>query len=254
MADFWNTLTAAFSDQPAKDAAAAREAALNNAYSQYADLAGQGRNVITQNYTSALQPWMNLQGTTAGGVNSYLDATGANGPEGLARARANFNAMVQPDLQMGTDELTRTLAAQGVGAGNVGAEASKYAANELAKRYGSYTAGLAPFLGTAERAAGGIGGIYTGLGQQLGQSFQNQGGQAYQTQTGIGQAQSDADLAQYNASRNLWGAIGSVANLGASALGGAGGIGRLTSGLGSLFNNTLGNSNIGNPNRPGALY
>lgn len=195
-----------FSSKPAEEAAAAKEAAARAGYAQYGDLAGQGRNALTTNYTAALQPYQQLYDTARGGTNAYADATGASGPEGLARARANFQSSPGFDFQLdtGIDALARAGVARGQATGNTLQDAQKFGSGLASQEWGNYINRLQPFLGAGQNAASGIGNTYTGLGQGLAGSYGQQGQAAIGTQNAIGQAQSDAALAPYNASANLW--------------------------------------------------
>jgi hypothetical protein len=96
--------------------------------------------------------------------------------------------------------------------------------------WGNYVARLQPFMGASQNAAAGEAGIYTGMGNQLNQSFGNQGTLGYQTQTGIGNASADASnatgaaqaqaaLDRNRASGQLWNAFGNLASLGVGAAG-----------------------------------
>lgn len=74
-------------------------------------------------------------------------------------------------------------------------------------------------LGTASGLAGTnvnvgqlLAALNQGTGSQLNQSLQNQGNAAYGAATGIGNAQANADLAQYTASGNLWNTLLGGAN------------------------------------------
>lgn len=81
-----------FSDKPARDAAAARTAGYTAGYGQLADQFGQGRTAATENYGQGIDLYKNLAGAAQPGANAYADATGANGADGLARAKSNFTA------------------------------------------------------------------------------------------------------------------------------------------------------------------
>jgi hypothetical protein len=204
MASFWDSITAPFTGAPIEDAAAAQAARIAQGKRELESSYAAGRGELTNYYTQALQPYLQLQGQGAGGYDAYADATGANGPEGLARARANFSAMVQPDINMGVDAATRALSARGVAAGNIGADVSKMVGNELFGRYGDYVSRLAPWLGQGLNIAQGIGNIFTGLGSGLSGSYQGQGQQQLAALTGIGSAEAQGAMAPMVAGGNIW--------------------------------------------------
>lgn len=214
-----------FSDQPAKDAAAARQFGLQKGYQDASGQYGQARDALTSNFTAAGKPFQTLFDQSQGGSNAYGDATGANGPEGQARARANFQSSPGFDFQLNTgiDALTRAGNAKGVATGNTLRDAQTYGSGLAQQDWGNYVNRLQPYLGAGQSAAGGIAGVDTGLGTGLANNYQGQGGLAFNTATGQGDAQASANLAKYNASGNMWGALFKGADIAAKAFGGGGG-------------------------------
>src|SRR5258708_38134072 len=81
-----------FSTKPAEEAAAAKQQGLTTAnVNSGADLtAGQtGADAL---YGQSQGAFGNLAASTGKGSAAYADATGANGADGLARAKANFQS------------------------------------------------------------------------------------------------------------------------------------------------------------------
>jgi hypothetical protein len=214
-----------FSSGPQEEAARLRQAALEKGYQQYSDLTGQGRDALQTNYAAALQPYQGLQPTAQAGYGLYGDVTGAGGAAGQDRARALFQT--DPGYEFtrdqGLDAINRTGVARGGAVGNTMADAGKYATGLASQQYGDWVSRLAPWLGQGQQTASGIAGINTGLGNQLAGSYGQQGQAALGTQQGIGQAQSDAALAPYNASANLWNFGLNAAKTAASFIPGGGG-------------------------------
>lgn len=218
----------AFSSKPAEDAAAAQQAGLTAAYSQASGLYGQGRDALTANYTAGLQPFMQNYATAAPGASAYADATGAGGAAGSDRARSSF--MTDPGyqfrLQQGNENVlrnaARTTGTAGTGSGNVNVDLQNYGQGQANQGWQQYIANLLPFLGQSNAAATGIGGMFGNLGNQIAGNFTGQGGLAYGTQKGIGDAQANADLARSTADANMWGAVLGGGKL-AAGLGGFGG-------------------------------
>jgi len=229
---------AIFSTGPAEQAAQDKIDMLKQGYSQLSDLYGQGRSTLTDYYTRALQPWQSLQGAAGGGYQAYADATGANGPEGMARARAQFQSSPGFDFQLntGVDALARARAAAGGATGNTLQDALKYGTGLAQQDWGNYVSRLQPFLQQGDVVAGGIAGIDTGLGSNLATSMQNQGTAANTMFGQVGDTLAQKDLAAYNASGNL-------VNLGLNAL-------KAISGGSGLFT-SLGGPGGGNPLRGG---
>ena len=211
-----NIFTDLFSDQPAKDAAAAKKAGFDTANTNAgADLtAGQaGADAL---YGKAQGAYGDLATSTGRGSAAYGDASGANGPEGAARAAAVFRSLpgYSGGLDTGIDHVNRLAAAHGgFGDGNNSADVVKFASDYDANKYGSYVAGLAPYLGANSSAVAGQAGAY---GQQAGADLGVAGQKAsndWSAATGKASADADADMAKYSASSNFWGTLLGGANL-----------------------------------------
>lgn len=112
-----------------------------------------------------------------------------------------------------------------------------------------YIQNLQPFLGGASSAASGIAGVDTGLGQGINQSFGNQAGLGWQTQTGIGNATANADLAKNAAGANVLGLGMNLAKLGVS-----GGGSFLGGGLGNALTGGGGGAGGGGGTMGGSLF
>jgi hypothetical protein len=204
-------------------------------YSQLSDMYGKGRDALTSNFGAASDLYKNLLASYAPGAQAYGDATGANGADGYARAKANFQTDPGYGFQMdqGLQALQRTHAAAGnLSSGNADTDALKYATGLADQSYGNYVNRLAPYLSGQAGATAGAAGVDTGLGTGLNQSYQGQGGAANTTQTTIGNNNAAAEMNKYKVGANQLNALMGVASLAAGAAGGGGG---LTSGLSGLF-------------------
>jgi len=211
-----------FSGDAARDAAAAREAAARAGYAGEAGLYGQGRGAIEQYYGQAAAPWQSLLTDASAGAGSYADATGVNGPEGLARARARFQADpgYQFALNQSLDALNRAGVARGTAVGNTSVDALNYASGAAAKQFSDYVSRLSPYLGQRTAAASGLSGVYTGEGGALNQNYAAQAKAYADMYDTIGKSQSDAAMADYNAAGNIWGVGLNIANAAAKAYSG----------------------------------
>lgn len=181
---------------------------INAGYGQLSDLFGQGRNAITTNYAAGLSPLLANYSAAAGGVGAYGDATGANGPQGYARAVQNFQTDpgYQFALDQGTQNVLRNQSAAGqLNSGATDVALQNYGQGMANQQYGNYVSRLAPFLGMGTTTGGQIAQTYGNEAGALNSSFTGQGGAAYGAQSSIGNANANADLAGLNASANLWG-------------------------------------------------
>jgi len=219
-------------------AARAKQLGLATGFQQASDLYQQGRDTVTDYTGRALgdiNPLLNgptvsaygpAGGTTTGGAtggyNLYADATGANGPEGQARAAAAFTTdpgynFTKGEALQATERATGTGGFQG--SGNVLTALQDRASGLASQQYGNWVSRLAPYLQVAPGLATSEAGINVGAGNTLGSSLSNQGTLAYNTQAGIGDAQAAADVAKQNSENSL---VKGLANAGVKLLGYAG--------------------------------
>lgn len=207
----------------------------------YLDTAtGQATGALNQ----AAPTWADLLSRANAGYGAYSDAVGAAGPEGQARARANFQTDpgYQFQQEQGLDALNRGAASRGMlASGNNSQDILKFSQGLADQSYGDYVSRLLPFLGQANTAAAGQSGLYsnlaniysqaganksnvaTGTASGVANMYGNQGTQlanAAQSKYGtIGQAGVNTALADQGASQNMWNAILGLAGTAAKAAG-----------------------------------
>lgn len=212
-----------FSNDKAEEAAAQRNAGLQQGYDTLSGLYGQGRDAINAGAATATGYYQPLIAKYGAGSDAYGDATGANGAAGTARARANFQADPGYNFQLdqGLQALQRTHAAAGnLSSGNADLDTLKYSQGLADQAYGNYVSRLAPYLSAEGAAASGAANVATGQGGALNQSYQGQGNAANQNYTGQGASNAAATMNEYNISKNMWDGIGKAINVGASLFGG----------------------------------
>jgi hypothetical protein len=167
-----------------------------------------------------------LVASTGAGATAYGNASGANGAAGLQTAMNDFHNSGQYGnfgfaLTNGLQALDRTHAAAGnLSSGNADADTLNYATGLANNTYNSYVSGLQPYLGANANAVSGAAGVATGQGNALAGLDTTQAGLGYQTQAGIGNATAAGDMADQQASGNLWGALLN----GGKAIAGSGGL------------------------------
>jgi hypothetical protein len=222
-----------FSNDKAEEAAAQRNAGLQQGYDALSSAYGQGRDALTSGYNQASTIYGNLGQTYdnlyGGGAKAYSDASGANGTAGLQSAMDTFKNSGQYgnygfSLDQGLQALNRTHAAAGnLSSGNADTDALNYATNLANQTYSSYLSGLSPYLqlaGTgASTVAAGQANAATGLANGLNTSYQGQGNAANANYTGQGASDAAATMNNYNVGSNVLGAITSAGKLGASLFG-----------------------------------
>lgn len=211
-----------FSTKPAEDAAAAKAAGLNAGNTAANSALDAGLTSANGYYGQALAPFTSLAGKFGAGQDAYNDATGVNGADGVARATQAFTSL--PGYQQGIDMAVnlndRQAASRGMlASGNTIADTTKLATDYASQKYNDYLSSLAPNLSGATSAATGQAGVLTGQAANASNVAGQKAQYGWNTQTGIGNANADADMAAYNASSNFWNALGGVANLGLKASG-----------------------------------
>lgn len=213
-----------FSGDDARQAAQARAAGLNAGYNSATGALDSGLASATGYYNQALAPFATLAGTADNAYAAYADALGLNGASGNANALARFQSSPGYQYQVGQaiENADRGAAARGtLNSGGQRANEIALASNLANQNWSNYLTSFAPYLTQAPTLAQGQSGIYGtlgGLNFDAGKAIANYG---WQQQTGIGDANAAADMANYNASGNIWNALFNGARL----LAGTGGFG-----------------------------
>jgi hypothetical protein len=224
-----------FSDKPAKEAAAAQSAGLNRGYDLASGAINQGIGALNTNYTAALQPFTANYDNASAGTTALGNVLGLNGAAGSDAALTQLRNTPGYKFQQQTlnDTVNAQAAASGMNAsGNQLLALNKVNQGLADSTYNNYVSQLQPYLGASNAAATGIAGVNTGLGNQLAGQYGNLAQMGWNKETGIGNANANAELAKYNASGNIWNMLGSVGSMGTSGGGTLGG--NAMSGLGSL--------------------
>jgi len=210
-----------FSNSTAEDAAAQRNAGLQQGYDALSGQYDQARGAINTGANTANSLYAPLVASTGAGATAYGNASGANGVAGLQQATNDFKNSGQYGvygigLNEGLQALDRTHAAAGnLSSGNADTDAIKYAQDQASKAYGSYTAGLSPYLGANQSAVAGQAGVATGQGTALAGVDTSQGNAANANYTGQGASNAAATMNNYSVGANQLNAILGVGKLAA---------------------------------------
>jgi hypothetical protein len=192
------------SDQDA--AAQAQIQGLTQAQQQGTSDINNGLSQATSSLTSALAPFATNLATNQAGQTAYANATGANGAAGYAAALNNFqtNPGYQFTLNQGTENVLRNQAKTGaLNSGNTDVALDNYTTGLANNTWQQYLTNLQPFLQGSTAAAAGTAGVDTSLAQTQSAAGNNLASLDYSTNTGIGNANANADLAGLSASGNL---------------------------------------------------
>jgi hypothetical protein len=208
------------------NAANAQIAGINSGNAQATGNINQGIGALNQNYTAALQPYLQNYGNANAGVTQLGNVLGLNGAGGNASALQALRNT--PGYQFQQESQDATVNAQAAASGMNASGNQLLALNKVNQgladsTYNNYVSQLQPYLGASNAAAGGIAGVNTGLGNSLANQYGNLGNLHYSSATGIGNANANKDLAGLTASGNILNAIGAVggAALGMPGMGGS---------------------------------
>lgn len=227
--DIFNT-----SDQTA--AANAQIAGINAGVGAATPFINSGTNAITSYGAAALQPFLTNYGQAQGGVTQLQNLLGLNGTQGNAQATQYLNATpgYSWNVNQGNNAINAEAAATGQNGGNQALALSKFNQGQAGNTYQAAVSNLMPFLQSSNSNAAGIANINMGIGSGVANQDNSLAGLNYTAQTGIGNANANADLAGLTASGNIMNLIGS---LGGAALGSIGG--GVGGGLGTGINSAL---------------
>ena|ERR1700693_1734983 len=223
-----------FNTNDQQDAAKAQIGGIQTGLNSLNSSFNQGRGALTQNYTAGLQPFLqNYSGATQG-TDMLGNALGLNGAQGGDKALQAFqqsNPGYGFQLQQGDNAVLANQAATGqLASGKTNLDLQKFGQGLANQSYNQYVQNLMPYLGASQQAASGIGGLYSGLGNQLNQNFMGQGNADYGAYTSAGNAQANADLAGLTASGNILGLGAGILGLGVRGGGMANGGGGMLGG------------------------
>lgn len=245
-----------FSTKPAEAARDAQVAGINSGYNLASNGINSGIDALKTNYTAALQPFMSNYATAGAGTTALGNALGLNGKAGNDAAIAAF--MNNPGYTFQRDQGNAAINAYEAATGNTASgnqllDLAKFNQGLAGTSWNNYVGSLQPFLGASNAAASGIGNIYTGLGNATAGQYDSLANLGWQRETGIGNANANADLAAYNASGNLWKGIGALGGAALSAFGGGFG-GGLGSSIFGAVPGAVGPSSVGGAPLSSSLF
>ena len=217
----------------ADNAAQAQIAGINQGVTQATGNINQGNQALTTNYAAALSPFTTNFGTAQQGVGALGNALGLNGPAGTQSALTALQMTpgYQASLGAGNAGVNAAAAAGGtLNSGNQLLALQKTAQNTAAGNYNNYVSQLDPYLNLANSSASGISNVDTGLGSGLNANQNTLANLNFGAQTGIGNANASADLANQSLGLGLLGG-GLTALTGGLGGGLLGGLGTLGAGL-----------------------
>lgn len=209
-----------FSNSDAQNAAATQAQYLAQANTAASNDLATGNQNLAQYYTAALQPFQSQFGVGQQGQTQLGNLLGLNGANGTQQAQQTLAGMpgYQFALNQGTQNTMRNQAQ--TGALNSGATQNALQAQGqglASQNYNNYVSQLQPYMNTANTSAQGIGGLYSGLGNQINQNYNTLAGVNYGSLAGIGNAYANADYANLAQSGAIFGGLTGLASAGLKA-------------------------------------
>lgn len=168
----------------------------------------QGNQDLTSNYTSGLAPFLTNFSQAQGGVGQLQNLLGLNGAQGSQQAQQTLQSTpgYQFALGQGNNAVNAQAAATGMtGSGNQALALQKFGTGLADQTYQSAVSNLMPFLQSSNSNAAGIGGLSSGLGNQLNANQNTLANLNYGADTSIGNANASAALANQSLDLNLLG-------------------------------------------------
>lgn len=151
--------------------------------------AGNAIGALNQQYGSALAPSQQQYATGVSGQTQLGNLLGLNGPNGSAQAQQTLQNLpgYQFALNQGTQNVLRNQSATGqLNSGATNTDLTNYSQGLASQNYNNYLSQLQPYMSTANTAAGNIGSLYSGLGNQQAGTYNTLGQNLAGVATGTG--------------------------------------------------------------------
>lgn len=186
-----------------------------------------GSNTAIDSAKAAYQPLGDLAKKYGSGTSLYLDSLGANGADGMTRAREAFQA--GPGYQFAVDQaldgINRKAAALGgLAGGNTLAALSDRAGQMANQEYGNWQSNLQGLINPELSATGGFAGGQAGAELARSGVYQNDAGNRVNLATGVTKGINNENTSGANAEmaggKNVLGLGMNLAKLGTGLLGG----------------------------------
>ena len=182
---------------------------LNNAYTDASGAINTTQTNTNADYAAGLVPYTTNLAQVQPGMTAYGNALGVNGPQGNAQAVQDFQT--SPGYEFALDQANQNIMRNASATGGVGGVMSGGTLNALNtqavgqanQQWQQYIQNLQPYIGASTANAAGAAGVNTskaGTDTTLGTTLANL---AWSKDTGIGNANANATLAQAGANSNI---------------------------------------------------
>lgn len=226
----WDLITDPFTSDNEEEAARQKSEGLKAGEAKAYGALDTGYTTASGLYDQARKPFSDLYAKGSKGYDTFLDATGVNGADGIGRAGDLYRSLpgYSAGRDMGIDDLERRAAARGnLGGGNLSADTIKFASDYDSTKYKDFLSALSGNAGVATTAAAGQGALFGSQAGMAGSVGSEKAKYGYGTEKGIGDANAEATMAAEQSSANFWNALmggaTAIAKGGGFSLGGGGG-------------------------------
>lgn len=209
-----------FSNSDAQNAAATQAQYLAAANSTSQPFINAGTQQLQQNYAAGIAPNQSQFNAGQAGQTQLGNLLGLNGAAGGASAQNTLQNLpgYQFALNQGAQNVMRNQASTGqLNSGATNLDLQAQGQGLASQNYFNYANQLQPFMGTANTAAGNIGSLYSGLGNQVNANQNTLAGMQYGTLAGQGNAYANADYANLAQSGAIFGGLTGLASAGLKA-------------------------------------
>lgn len=194
-----------FNTGPQNDARDAQVNGLTQGYNNASSAINTGQTNTNTDYAAALAPYTTNLGVTQAGQNNYADATGVNGAAGYAKALDSFHTNPGYDWvqQQGDQNILRNQSASGqLASGGTNIDLLKYGQGLANQNWNQYITNLQPFIGASTANAGGAAAVGTAKAGTDAGFAGKLADLGWQKETGIGNANANAELAHTTTNAN----------------------------------------------------
>lgn len=194
-----------FNTGPQNDARDAQVAGLQAGGAAATSAINTGQAKTDADYAGALQPYTTNLGVTQAGQGNYADATGVNGAAGYDKALQSFHTNPGYDFQLeqGNQNVLRGKSQSGqLASGGTNIDLQKLAIGQADQSWNQYVANLLPFVGASTANAGGAAAVGTAKAGTDAGAAGKLADIGWQQNTGIGNANANAELAHVTTNAN----------------------------------------------------
>ena len=195
-----------FNNSTQQEAAQQQIGGLNNAYNNASSAINTGQATTNATYAKGMEPFTKNLEVTQAGQGDYANATGVNGATGYAEAMNKFRTApgYSFQLEQGNENVLRNQSRTGqLASGQTNLDLQKFGQGMADQSWQQYIQNLLPFVGASTANAQGTVPLTVAQASTQAQAANKLADMGWQKETGIGNANANATLAEVNANGNI---------------------------------------------------